>query len=229
MADDLASLISRTPNPARPLQGQTILLVEDSRFASEAMRLTCLHLGGRIRRADCLHSARRHLQTYCPTAAIIDLGLPDGSGLDLIDELSAARPRIAALIAISGSTELRGAALDAGADSFLEKPLTEVGAVRRAILGAQGAAPPPGVQPPVEIVPDRMALRDDLVRAAALLESAPVALSLGYVAQFLSGIAASAADRPLADAARELVTSDGGAPARASALIRARLSAGATF
>lgn len=81
------------PTVNRSLLGLTVLVIEDNRLACEAMRLLCLRSGARIRRADYLKSVRRHLQVYRPSIAIIDLGLPDGSRLDLIVDLVAISPR----------------------------------------------------------------------------------------------------------------------------------------
>jgi DNA-binding response OmpR family regulator len=51
----------------------TILLVEDSRSASEAIRLYAAESGARVRRADSLHAASRHLAIYRPNVVMVDL------------------------------------------------------------------------------------------------------------------------------------------------------------
>ena len=73
-------IMTRPPTANRPLLGLTVLVVEDSRFACEAMRLLCLRSGARIRRADNLHHAHQHLKVYRPSVVIVDLGLPDRGG-----------------------------------------------------------------------------------------------------------------------------------------------------
>lgn len=79
---DEAAPLWRAALPGRPLGGLTVLAVEDSRFASEAVRLLCLRSGARIRRADCLRTAARHLQVYRPAAVIVDMACPTATAPD---------------------------------------------------------------------------------------------------------------------------------------------------
>jgi DNA-binding response OmpR family regulator len=80
----------------------TILLVEDSRSASEAIRLYAAESGARVRRADSLHAASRHLAIYRPNVVMVDLGLPHGDGMALIRHLASASTPLAAIVALSG-------------------------------------------------------------------------------------------------------------------------------
>lgn len=206
--DDFEDMMTgRSATAARPLLGLTVLVVEDSRFASEAMRLLCLRSGARIRRADCLSSARKHLKVYRPSVVVVDLGLPDGSGADLISELAQASPRIDAILGISGDAGRKAEALAAGADGFLTKPIECLGVFQQAIL----AHLPDAVQPPGPrvvtndtITPDPIAFRDDIAHVADALQTRPDGKMLDYIAQFTSGIARSAHDGPLEEAALAL-------------------------
>ncbi len=200
---------SLTPSPtaSRPLLGLTILVVEDSRFACDAMRLLCLRSGARIRRADCLKSARRHLQVYRPSVVIIDLGLPDGSGAELIHELSVTEPRISAILGISGDDMNAAIALAAGADGFMSKPLSSLASFQSAILQAvPEEMRPVGLRTITdeEVDPDPLAYRDDMAHASEMLSGNADMKTLEYVAQFVHGVAKSAKDEQLSNAARKL-------------------------
>ena len=199
-------LMTRPPTAERPLLGQTILVVEDSRFACEALRLICQRSGARIRRADSLKSASRHLRTYRPGIVLIDVGLPDGSGLDLISDLALAEPRINVIAAMSGDDTLESAAMKAGACTFLSKPLSSISAFQEAMLAQLPQdARPTDLRPATydEVVPDRIAYRDDLSLAADLLSDRPDQSTLAYVSAFLIGIAKSVADPDLESIARD--------------------------
>jgi len=162
-----AMLTKRRPTAEYPLLGQTILVIEDSRFASEALRLMCLRSGARIRRADSLRAAARHLATYRPSIAVIDLGLPDGSGLSLISEMAAGRPPVTVILATSGDDTNADIALEAGAHGFLPKPVTSIAGFQAAVLDhLPKEAHPKGPRPLTEdiVLPDPLALRDDLAQ-----------------------------------------------------------------
>lgn len=195
------------PTATRPLLGLTVLVVEDSRFACEALRLLCLRSGARIRRADCLRSARRHLRVYRPSVVIMDVGLPDGDGCQLIAELNEAQPRVEAILAISGNPETETAAMASGADGFLSKPIISMAEFQEKILSLLPAERrPAGIREvsDQEVSPDRIAYLDDMAHAADVLEDPQDEFALDYVAQFLAGVAKSAEDGGMEQAAQAL-------------------------
>ncbi len=194
------------PLPILPLQGITLLLVEDSRYAAEAMRLLAQRAGARLRRADSLQTARRHLATYRPEVVLIDMGLPDGSGAELITELARDDPAGPAVLALSGDPAQRHVALAAGAREFLCKPLPGLAGFQDLILHCLPGRPAalPRIAAEARIDPDPLALHEDLLHAADLLGRQPDAAGRAYLARFLAGIARSIGDQALVRAADRL-------------------------
>ena len=88
-----------------------------------------------VAEAGSLTEARKLADTVSFDVAVLDFGLPDGDGADLIAELRRANPGVRVLI-LSASLDPRNVAKarDAGADEIMDKlfPLDEVlGSVRR--------------------------------------------------------------------------------------------------
>ncbi|WP_415919202.1 response regulator [Tateyamaria sp. SN6-1] len=232
-SDDPFKLNYPAPSALRPLLGLTVLVIEDSRYACEALRLLCLRSGARIRRADTMRAARRHLQVYRPSVAIIDLGLPDGNGADLIQDLVEGQHRPDVVLGSSGDTGAEMRALGAGADGFLPKPVTSLAVFQEAILShlpADRRPAGPRVLPVEDVQPDPIAYRDDMAHVADMLEEVADARTADYVAQFVTGVARSAEDRDLVMAAEALAAKrargDGAASeiARIAGLVQERLS-----
>ena len=191
----------------RPLLGLTVLVVEDSRFASEAIRLLCLRSGARIRRADSLSHAQRHLRIYRPCVMIVDVGLPDGSGLKLIKDMSEITPRIDVILGTSGDEAMQSDVMAAGADGFLSKPILSLSNFQDAILShlPHDRHPPgPRLLSDEQVKPDMIAFHDDLSHVAQVLDGGQELASIDYVTQFLGGVARSVADPDLGNAVDEL-------------------------
>ena len=163
---------------------------------------------------------------------IVDLGLPDGSGADLIARLARAQPRIGVILGMSGDPDAAAAVAQAGADGFLEKPILSLYRFQGAILDHMPAdrrpIGPRGASLGL-VTPDPIAYRDDLAYAAQALDAHEGA-RLDYATQFLSGVARSAGDVTMT-AAVDAVTASraGGAGARPeiaqlTAMLQSRLA-----
>jgi CheY-like chemotaxis protein len=108
---------------------KTVLVVEDEDVNRALLRAILATTDDPVLRsvtiveAWCLAEARSSLAQRNVDLVLLDVRLPDGSGLDLARELaaSATRPRIIVLSASVLPTE-RQAALDSGCDAFLGKP-----------------------------------------------------------------------------------------------------------
>jgi CheY-like chemotaxis protein len=138
---------------------------------------------------------------------MIDLGLPDGNGIDLIAELTTTQPRVEVIMGMSADDHLGSDAIAAGADGFIAKPITSLAAFQSNVLALlpEGRRPKgPRVLDNTMIRPDRIAYRDDIAHIADVLDDSEDSHSLDYVAQFLTGVARSAKDPSLEKAALNL-------------------------
>ncbi|HNN96158.1 MAG TPA: response regulator transcription factor [Pseudomonadota bacterium] len=113
------------PKSAVPPTPQTALIVEDLPDAQEwlARALQASFPGIAIARADTLHAARQTLShPPAPQLVLIDLGLPDGSGIELIAELSRDSPATqCVVVSIYDDNAHLFPALRAGAQGYLLK------------------------------------------------------------------------------------------------------------
>ncbi|MDE2146810.1 MAG: response regulator transcription factor [Burkholderiales bacterium] len=119
------------------------LLVEDDAVLREVVQRSLTEAGHRVDVAPTAADAR-HLWRVQPfDAVLLDLNLPDGSGLAVLRGARSRGDRTPVLVLTARNrTEERVAGLDAGADDYLGKPfdLAEVEARLRALVRrAQGA------------------------------------------------------------------------------------------
>jgi len=137
-------------------QTATILIVEDHQITRTFLADNLSADGYEVIEAEDLGEARRQVETAFPDLAIVDLGLPDGDGLELLAHVRAA-DRIAGrldpdlpLLVLSGRVgeldRLRG--FDRGADDYMVKPYSyhELSARVRALLRRTRRRPGTGRQ-----------------------------------------------------------------------------------
>lgn len=117
----------------------TVMLVDDHELIRAGLRQALQTRGSFevVAEAGTVAEGWKRAAAAKPDGAVVDVRLPDGSGLDLAKQLRAANPDmgIVVLTMHAGDSALF-AALDAGANAFVDKsaPATDVvGALRRAI------------------------------------------------------------------------------------------------
>ncbi|MCA1404033.1 response regulator transcription factor [Ensifer sp. IC3342] len=100
-----------------------LLLVEDSPRLIELVGETMRDAGWRLDAVSTLHDAEAAIAAREHDLVLLDLGLPDGDGLDLLKWIRHEHPGLPVLIITArGSVDERIMGLDAGADDYLVKP-----------------------------------------------------------------------------------------------------------
>ncbi|MGA9469621.1 MAG: sigma-54 dependent transcriptional regulator [Candidatus Macondimonas sp.] len=102
----------------------TILIVDDEPDILTLLELTLDRMGLTCHKAANLAQARQLLAKHAYALCLTDMRLPDGSGIDLVREVSSTASELPiAVITAHGNVELAVEALKAGAYDFVSKPV----------------------------------------------------------------------------------------------------------
>ena len=124
-----------------------ILLLEDDPAIAQTVAFALQREGLAVEHHAWLADARRAWAQQPPRVAVLDIGLPDGSGLDWLRALRQAGDTTPVLLLSARSEELdKVLGLELGADDYLAKPygVRELVARVRALL-RRGAPTSPGL------------------------------------------------------------------------------------
>ncbi len=153
--------------------GPLVLLVEDEAQVRRFLRAALSSRGYRLVEATTVREAEQLATGHNPDVYLLDLGLPDGDGVDLARRLREWTRAPIIVLSARGREEDKVNALDAGADDYLTKPfgVNELMArLRVALRHAQAGAAEPAV---IEVGP----LRVDLARREVTVEGREVRLT----------------------------------------------------
>ena len=113
-----------------------ILLVEDDIALGQGIAMALQIPGTEIAICRSLHEARQALSGASFLLLILDVNLPDGSGLTLLREQKTLHPEVPVILLTANDLELdEVAGLESGADDYITKPFSL--AVLRARVNAQ--------------------------------------------------------------------------------------------
>jgi two-component system KDP operon response regulator KdpE len=150
-----------------------VLIVEDDAAIRRLLRAALARAGHRVIEAVTAREALAAIDADRPDAVLLDLGLPDRDGIELVQLIKARSDAVLLVVSARIDTAEKVAALDLGADDYLTKPFDteEVLARIRTALRHRNAA---GAEPQPIIVGDIVI---DLARHRVARGDAPVHLT----------------------------------------------------
>ncbi len=193
--------------------GRAVLLVEDNVGVAKWVRIALEDCGCRVLWATRIEQARNLLGQHDFDAAVLDVTLPDGNGMDLVAELRTRDHPCAAVVFTGnvGSTAARTAA-GLGVAEFLKKPVPPDRLIRavetavqrtealRAFCGPGGMPDAAVIRDSVEArLPDNEPVAQDRLTTAARLDQVAEEFCLsGRQRQAMAGVAHGSTDAEIA-------------------------------
>jgi two-component system KDP operon response regulator KdpE len=155
--------------------GALVLVVEDEPQMRKFIRASLSSHGYRVVEAERASEAVMLMTSHNPEIVLLDLGLPDGDGIDLTRQLRDWSRVPIIVLSARGREDDKVSALDAGADDYLTKPfgVNELLArMRVALRHAQPAGAGPAAQVRIDLV------RREVFRGADELRLTPIEYKL---------------------------------------------------
>jgi two-component system KDP operon response regulator KdpE len=146
-----------------PAHTPLVLIIEDEQPIRRFLRATLESQGFRVKEAGTVSDGLLQARTQRPDLVLLDLGLPDGDGLQVTKEIRKESRVPIVILSARGQEQDKVAALDAGADDYLTKPFGVGELAARIRVAMRHAATPSGARPEVyEASADGRTLRVDL-------------------------------------------------------------------
>jgi two-component system KDP operon response regulator KdpE len=159
-----------------PIEDRTvILLVDDEPQIHRSLRPTLEAAGYTVARAQSGADALRMAAVKPPSLVLLDLGLPDMDGQEVLVQLRRFYPGPVIILSARDRSAEKIAALDRGANDYVEKPF-DIGELQARIRAALRLAAREREREPVLLFANKP-LEVDLVRRLVRVDGAPVALT----------------------------------------------------
>jgi two-component system response regulator RegA len=132
---------------------RSLLIVEDNALMAETVGAALTRRGYRVEQCHTLADARARLAAKAPRYALVDLRLPDGSGLCFVQQLRRASTETS-IVVLTGFANIPTAieAIKLGANNYLCKP-ADVETIDAALQGRSMLWDPTDTEP-LPTVPD---------------------------------------------------------------------------
>jgi len=99
-----------------------VLIVDDEPHIRRLLHGTLARAGYRVREASSAREAMNELESCFPDVVLLDLGLPDRDGLELLPLIQRKSKAAVLIVSAREATEEKVAALDLGAIDYVTKP-----------------------------------------------------------------------------------------------------------
>ncbi len=135
--------MNTSPQPQLP-HSPLILVIDDEDSIRRFLRATLESSGYRVKESATARDGLLQARTQRPDLILLDLGLPDGDGLDITRQIRTDSGVPIVVLSARGQEQDKVAALDAGADDYLTKPFGVPELMARLRVALRHAARPAG-------------------------------------------------------------------------------------